>query len=489
MSGSSPLLIFPDSPLLSVLVIAAAAVFCLYLARRQAHESIRAFCRVARNAMRTASRSVMLAEASLRQRNREVLLAEGMEAVEREVEREFQRVGVLVERDLQGYPAMNRKLSEQIARIDQDYRESSEIPPTPPVWIKAVEAVAAIKDKEGGKVVGEILADIHKSLVKMQKQAEEDYRKATGERHRILSGMMPYWRKLSTTLESVGRTMTSLQDKARVIDRLMDDYDEIRKGTDKAVRKLSSSSMTSFFISALGLFIAVGGAVVNFNLVALPMSEMFGGSTYIAGFRASDVGALFLILLETLTGIFFMEALGFTKLFPFIASYDDKRRHRWAMIMLVFLFVFAGMESALAFMRDLIAANNEALLQSLTGAGGVVAPHTSVIPTITQMVMGFILPFILAMAAIPLESFVHAARTVAGVAAAAFLRLVAGLLRIGGTSFYYMGSFAVGLYDLVIFPPLWMEEKIGKRRNAAAEGGRTGEADAGEDTASREEGE
>jgi len=394
--------------------------------------------------------------------------AEFIPLLKREIEREFQRVGVLVERDLQGYPAMNRKLSEQIARIDQDYHESSEIPPAPPVWIKAVEAVATIKDKEGGKVVAEILSDIHKSLVKMQKQAEEDYRKATSERHRILSGMMPYWRKLATTLDTVGRTMTSLQEKARVIDRLMDDYDEIRKGTDKAVRKLSSSSMTSFFISALGLFIAVGGAVVNFNLVALPMSEMFGGSTYIAGFRASDVGALFLILLETLTGIFFMEALGFTKLFPFIASYDDKRRHRWAVIMLVFLFVFASMESALAFMRDLIAANNEALLQSLTGAEGTVAPHTSVIPTITQMVMGFILPFILAMAAIPLESFVHAARTVIGVVAAAMLRFVAGLLRITGTAFYYLGSFVIGIYDLVVFPPLWMEERIRKPAAAAA---------------------
>ncbi len=471
MPDPNPLFIFPDKPFLSIIILAALAVAGLYLARRQAHESIRAFCRVVRNSMRIAAKSVMRGEAQLRERNREVLLAEGMELVEREVEREFQRVALVIERDLQGYPALNRKLSEQIAHIDQDYQDSSEVPPTPPVWINAVEAVAKIQDK-GGRMVGEILSDIHKTIIKMQKKAGEDYWAATRKRHKILSAMMPYWRRLAGTLDIVGRTMASLQEKAKIIDRLMNDYDEIRHGTDKAVRKLSSSSMTHFFISSFGLFIAVGGAVVNFNLVALPMSEMFGGATYIAGFPASEVGALFLILLETLTGIFFMEAMGFTKLFPFIASYDDKRRHRWAIIMLIFLFIFAGMESALAFMRDIIAAQNEALLQSLSGAGGTINAHTSFIPTATQMVMGFVLPFILAMAAIPLESFIHAARTVIGVLMVGLLRFLAALLRFFGTMFYYLGSFFIGIYDLVIFPPLWAEEKIrdsgvGRRKKEA----------------------
>jgi hypothetical protein len=84
------------------------------------------------------------------------------------------------------------------------------------------------------------------------------------------------------------------------------------------------------------------------------------------------------------------------------------------------------------------------------------------------------------MAAIPLESFVHAARTVAGVAAAAFLRLVAGLLRIAGTVFHYLGSFLIGVYDLAVFPPLWVEERIRRPAAAAAQPGRA-DTDDGEE--------
>lgn len=73
-----------------VLVLILVVVVLLYLARKQAHQVIKSGSRVMSNAFRMAARSVLLAESKLRQRNKEVLLAEGLLEVERELERILQ---------------------------------------------------------------------------------------------------------------------------------------------------------------------------------------------------------------------------------------------------------------------------------------------------------------------------------------------------------------------------------------------------------------
>jgi hypothetical protein len=79
------------------------------------------------------------------------------------------------------------------------------------------------------------------------------------------------------------------------------------------------------------------------------------------------------------------------------------------------------------------------------------------------MVMGFILPFALTFVAIPLESFIHSSRTVLGVVFVAFLKGVTFLLRLIGNFAKSMGAMIVGVYDLVIFGPLWLEGIIKTR--------------------------
>lgn len=442
--------------------IILAAIFIFYFAREPAHSSIRSFCRVIRNGLRIASFSVARAEKRLATRNKEVLLAEGLINVERDIEREFNRVDKVVERDMQGYPSLHRKLSEEITRIDQDYTESTEVPPTPPVWVNAVEAVAGLAQKNGNdNMVGDILKDVHNTIIKQQKKAMEDYWKVTSERHKILSNMMPYWRRLAKVLEAVGSTVTGLQERAAIIDQKMAEYEEIRNVSDKAVITLHSSSTTQFFIDGFWVMVAIGGIVVNFHLISLPMSEMVGGSTYIGNFPVNEIAALVFILIETFAGMALMESLRITKLFPLIGSLDDKQRRFIAFVAVGFLFTFAGIESALAYMRDLIAANNEALRQSLlSGNGETIEVARSFIPTVSQMVLGFILPFALTFAIIPFESFVHSARTVLGYMGELLLRTLAASIRLVANLVYYLGSVIISLYDLLIFLPLWFEKKI-----------------------------
>jgi hypothetical protein len=455
----SPTLVnlIPDSPVTSLLIWALILIIGFTLIRQHAHKSIRGFCRILRNGLRLAAFSVMRAEKRLNARNREVLLAGGLDAIEREVEREFFRVEKVVDRDLQGYPVLNRKLSEQIEKIDQDYSESKEVPPTPPVWVNAVEAVAKLATKGDSGMVAEILTDIHKTIAKQQKKAMDAYWKGTSRRHEILSKIMPSWRQVAKILERIGSTMSGLEERAKFIDRKMADYEEIRKGTDKAAFKLHSSSSTQFFISGFWLMVAIGGISVNFHLIALPMADIAGGAGYIGNFRVSELAGLFIILVETFIGMALMESLHFTKLFPLISSMDDKKRHYIAWIAFCILLTFAGIESSLAYIRDIIAARNEALTQSLLGGGEAMQVSHSIIATVAQMIMGFILPFALTFAIIPLESFVHSARTVIGYLIEMFLRVLAFLLRLTGNFFYYLGSLVIGIYDIIAFPAMWLE--------------------------------
>jgi hypothetical protein len=436
-----------------VLILAA-----LYFARRPFHRAVGSFSKILHNAMRLTSASVLQAEKRLSQRNREVLMAAGRENAERVVEREFERISTAVVRDLEGYPNLHRQLSETTTQMDEDYNKSVDVPPSLPNWIPIIESIAKVKHTGDG-MVANMLGEINSSLEDQHKTAIEEYRNSTASRHAILNKMLPLWRKVQRTLNDIGKSITKLNDRAKSIDRYMDEYEEIRNQTDKAARMLSSSSLTQFFVAGLVLLIAIGGAIINFNLIALPMSEMVGGASYIGPYKTSDVAGLVIILIELTMGLFLMESLRITRLFPVIGSMDDKMRRRMIWITFTMLAILAGVESALAFMRDRIAHDMEALRQTLAGVEQTTIA-TSMIPTIGQMVMGFILPFALAFVAIPLESFISSSRTVLGVVAAGLLRFLAFILRLLGNIGFYIGRFVVNMYDLIIFPTIWLEGVI-----------------------------
>ncbi len=446
------------SPFLSVLIWILLILAALYFARRPFHRAVRSFSKIIYNALRLTSASVLQSEKRLAQRNREVLIAAGLENVERTVEREFDRISTAVVRDLETYPNLQRQLSELTTQLDENYTESTDVPPSLPNWIPVIDSIAQIKHT-GDSMVSNMLGEINRSLEEHQKTAIAEYRNSSASRHAILNKMLPVWRKVQRTLSDIGSSIAKLNNRAKSIDRYMVEYEEIRNQTDKAARNLSSSSLTQFFISGLVLVIAIGGAMINFNLIALPMSEMVGGASYIGPYKTSDVAGLVIILIELTMGLFLLESLRITRLFPIIGSMDDKMRRRMIWTTLAMLAILAGVESALAFMRDRIAQDMEALQQTLAGVEQTNIA-TSMIPTVGQMIMGFILPFALAFVAIPLESFISSSRTVLGMVLAGFLRLTAFLLRLLGNIAYYIGRFIVNMYDLIIFPTIWLEGVI-----------------------------
>jgi hypothetical protein len=452
---------------LAIVIILAFAA--LYLMREPAHAAILSLARVLHGAFRLAAASINRAERRLAARNHEVLLAAGREATEHIIEREFERMEKHITKDLGDCPALQRRMNEQIARIEEDHQRSTDVPPAPPAWTEAVDAVANIPSK-GDPMVANILDKIHESLVEALEKVRVDYRESTKNRHEHLKKMRPAWRELQQHVTTMDKDMLSLLKRAKDIDRHMDRYEEILKGTDRATQTLSSSSLVMFFISGLVLLIAAAGAGINFNLIARPMAEMVGGTNMIGAFKVADIAAMVIILVETSMGLFLMESLRFTRLFPAIGALPDKMRIRLMWVSFSILLGLALVEVGLAYMRDILLQDELATHAILREGGEALAGATEFqwITTSAQMGIGFVLPFALAFVAIPLEYFVHALRNVLGLALGGILRALAMLLRIFGNIIRHTGKILVDMYDIVIFPAIWIERRIIKPANETA---------------------
>jgi len=453
MSFDKAFMLVPN-PILSGVIWFAILSVVLYLARTPAHQAILMLTGAIHRGFRMGARSILRAEHNFSLRNREVLLAHGREQKEHVIEREFERIENAVKRDLADAPALYRRVSERITAIEEDHHKSTDVPPSPPGWVDAVKAVANINSK-GDPMVAKILEATHSSLIKAHAAATDEYRKATQDRHKNLKAMLPEVRKLEVTMTQSDRNVAALLEKSKVIDRHMAEYMAILKNTDQAQRMLSTSAFTYFVISAVVLAVAIFGAGINFRLIARPMAEMVGGNSLIGGLKVSEIGALVIILLEVFTGVFLMEALRITNLFPVIHSLKDSTRIKMAIIFFVFLTAFACIEAGLALMREMLVQDEQATNAFLRGDATAAAAGNATfgfITTAAQMGLGFFLPFVLAVVAIPLETFFHTARSVLGTGTAAGMRGTAAILRVIGTMIRYLGLMLVQVYDILCIP-------------------------------------
>jgi len=478
MDSWQALLIWPGNPVLSLLVLFVMVIPVLYGARQAMHSLLHALFRAIGNPLRLGSHWLFKTAEELRLRNKLVLLSHGREEISQGIVKEFDRVTSLVQRDLHGYPALQRKLMDEITRIEEDFQKCGEVPPPPPEWTKAVAAIAKIKPSGDG-LVERILEDISDSIDEIYEKVVAEYRESSKKRHDILKGFMPFWRSVDQGLNRVDKNLNGLKQSAAKIDEQMEKYTQINANTEKAEHTLTSSATTLFVISLLVMLIAAGGAFVNFWLIERPMEAMVGGSEYIYGnLQASYLAAMVIIFFETLMGLFLMESLGYTHLFPLNGI--NNRMRRWMVwIAFTILLILAGVEVALAVMRDMIVAADVALKQELAG-GAAAAAAANVgwalnIPKAAQMILGFTLPFALAFVAIPLEYLIHSGRTVFG------MLLVLGIRGLGfATRFLSSMTRQIGkgmeyFYDAVIFLPLIIERVLVNRGSgtAGASGGRT----------------
>ncbi|MEE9608194.1 MAG: hypothetical protein V3U03_10705 [Myxococcota bacterium] len=168
--------------------------------------------------------------------------------------------------------------------------------------------------------------------------------------------------------------------------------------------------------------------------------------------------------------------LGITELFPKLAQVAPSRRRLILGLGLGGLFFLASVESSLAILREQIVEAEAALKMSLAGPEQSVVTEASqsMIPMIGQAVLGFVLPWILAMVAIPLEMLLDSGRHVFAGLVVGLLQAVAGLMSAIAHAVRSLSSALPNVYDVYISIPLRIERLArngeGSKRRVKGEG-------------------
>lgn len=473
------LYLWPDRPAASLLALWLFSQIFFYAARVPMHRAIRSAGRVLAGGLRLLARLCRGLSQKMAQRDHEMVVDMGRGDSEAKIAREFRRVEGAFTKELARYPDLRRKMDDLVSRLEGDYKEAGSSSPTAPGWGEAAAAVAKMPPT-GDRVVQKLLEEIHRSAVDGEKKALKEFREATAGRHKILGNMAPLWKELKHLTAEAGKSVGLALEATRRIDGYMTTYEQIRANDAKTVRALGWASTQLFVVSLLVLGVAIGGAFVNFNLIALPMSELVPSGSRIGGLPVSTVAALVVVLMEVAAGIFAMEMLGVTSFFPKLELLPAGRRRIILVVSVGGLLLLACIESSLAVLREQLVESATALKQSLAGgsATAVASPASSRIPVIGQAVLGFILPWILAMVAVPLETLISTGGHIVLSASGGLLALGGTLARLLGHAARYAVDTLRHAYDIYIVIPLQLERiALGSRGGgrvaalAAAPGG------------------
>ncbi len=453
--------LWPESPALSLLLLWVLSMLFLWAAREPMLQLLRGVGRSLESGLSGVAQRCRDAAGRLARRSREALLTEGELELRARMERELHRIDASFSEKLGHYATLHRRLDDLSLRLDGDYQHCGDSPPEVPGWTSAVEAVSAIPTAADPNVQ-KVLDGIRESLAESAKRALGLYRDQTRERHRLLGRMRPAWKEVRGLLSRMKEIAAqSLRVTAR-IDRCVDEFQALTAARQSQAADPTWSPMKPFLVSLLVLAVAFGGAFINFQLIALPMSELVPAGSRIGGVPVATVSALVIVLMETALGIFVMDMLGITDLFPKLASASAGRRRLILGVGLAGLFFLAAVESSLAVLREQIVEADATLKLALAGATETVvsAPARSSIPVIGQAVLGFVLPWILAMVAIPLESFLDSGRHVAAKLGVGLLHGLGHLCSALAHGARMLAVAGPSLYDVYVSIPLRVERML-----------------------------
>src|SRR3954468_453239 len=469
---------WPANPAASLFALWVLSQIFLYAARVPMHRALREMGRMLGGAFRIGARWCRGLAAVASKRDHEMIVEMGKGDTEAKIGREFHRIEGAFAKELARYPELHRKLDDVVTKIDADFQECATAAPAAPGWTEAVAAVAKLPPNMDS-TVKKVMEEIQKSAVAGEKKALQEFRDATSKKHKILSSMAPAWKELQKLATDVARAVTGALESTKRIDGFMASYEKVRAADSKAIRALGWNATQLFVVSLLVMAVALGGAFVNFNLIALPMSELVPSGSRIAGMPVSTVAALVIVLMEIAAGVFAMEMLGITSFFPKLELLPKSRRRIVLVVAVGGLLMLACIESSLAILREQIVESSTALKASLAGAAAhpVAQTASSRIPVVGQAVLGFILPWILAMVAVPLETMISTGGHIVLSAVAGVLYGLGMVCRLGGHGMRYLCEGARHLYDIYIVIPLQIERLVssGSRAGGVAAAGLRGQ--------------
>ncbi len=447
--------LWPDMPGVSIAFLVVSSMIFLFFARDPMHKMIQALSDATAGGLRKLAVWTQKTAQAVREKDRKVILESGVAKIQGEILQEFSKIDIANTKTLTGYPKLQLKLDDSISQIERDYKECGQVTPAAPGWSEVIESIARAQGSTGDRIIENMLAEIHKSAVAGEKKALSEFRDVAAKRHKILGTIAPVWKRIEKTGKEVGKQVDRVIENSRNMEKYMDQYQKISSGAPESVDLLSSKVTKLFIISLIVLFIGLVGAFVNFNLIALPMSELVPAGARVAGLAVSEISALVIVALELMLGIFLFEAIGVTHIFPQIANMTRGKRKIILYGSLFGLLFLSLVEASLAILRDNLAEAKTALDISLAGGVAAVAESfTSNITVIGQATLGFVLPWILAVMAIPLEMFIESSQHVLARLYTMLINLLCHLAN--GIAYLIEGLFKIliHVFDIYIIVPL-----------------------------------
>lgn len=419
-------------PELSVAIVVIVAAVVIFFLRSPLHKALEGLSEGISTGFGKIAEWCDRVGNKIRERDQKVLLESGIASQKHKLVDEFGRVEISFSKNLADYPGLQRRLDDHISKLEGDYRECGQTVPKAPGWNEAVTSIAKLQGSAGDRVIEKMLGEIHRSAVDGEKRALAELRTTTSKRHKILSTMAPVWKQVNKLLKDVGEKIGSVMETSERIDKYMTEFQKISKGNTESIDMLSSRANRMFIATSIVVLAAVAGAVVNFFIIQLPMSELVPSANRVLGMPVSSFSALIIILLEFVTGIFFWESVGFTHIIPQISMLPRSRRKYITYLSFTFLFLLACVEASLGFFREGMAESGQATTAILSGEAAKVAAEQIGQNWVLfgQAGLGFALPFILALTMMALENFIETGQHAAAKIGTLFFALIGSLCKL-----------------------------------------------------------
>lgn len=439
-----------EYPIAAVTLAVIVAIAILYLCRANAHRLIERLGRAGYRLARLFARACVVLSMRIDARNREVMLALQMEITRRQLEREFQRVAAAVEQDMTKFQHLERSINEHVNVMEEDFERSAQVPPSPPGWVEAVDAIAKLQTETNPEPVGRVLQDIHNSVLDQQREVMREYRWTVNARHKILADLRPLWRGVSKQVGTVGRDSRDLLARAHRIDTQMAAFRELcaNRG-DARVESFLARWLMALALSAVALILAT----LNVNLLAAPLANLVAGESLASWLTA---GALTLAVMAA--ALVLSEATQVSRLLPLIGGLPQRARGVLIVMSTILLTALVAGEALLlkshAGIRIATAGNNLVNNNNLANSEAAWGVATA----------GVVVPLLIALLSPALEALLATSRPVFAAATVVLLNAVAVLSRLLGKSWLELCRAAHQLYDLILFVPLAIDKTLDERR-------------------------
>lgn len=337
-----------------------------------------------------------------------------------------------------------------------------------------------------------------RGLTKIEKNIAQNTARTMNERLATVRPALVTIRSEGPRLRDVAEKLVKIEHEfnknATDVNKAFTEFEEIVRSEDRTKIASRASIVVPWAIAVLITAIALAGVFLNFFLIERPMAEIVGEGARIGGIGLPTFAAVIVIFLEFVTGVILMDAAGFTRLIPAFHSMSAAGRRVMLVVSFCFLALFSVMEMTLSIVREQIIEQQRetdrlaaqiigpTLIAPATpeaGAPAETAPAEAPqranvfgleLSTFAQLILAGVIPWLLAAAALPLETIIRNSVFIVSIFASFALIFFAFLCKTISAVFKNVGVFVLAIYDFIIFLPLYIQRRIQQSQRDKREG-------------------